>query len=116
MNLSVLGNECSTLQSDLAATREELATAQGDAKRYSEQATETQAVYERELMNHGKSMQALCDLREQVGVSSSWEARESLQYSVYLCMWACTFTLTFCYEGARTFTLTFCSKGALPSP
>ena len=106
-----MGNECSTLQSDLATTREELATAQEDAKRYSEQAAETQAVYERELMNHGKSMQALCDLREQVGVSSSWEPRESLQYSVYLCMWACTFTLTFCYEGARTFTLTFCSEG-----
>ena len=107
-----MGNECSTLQSDLAATREELATAQGDAKRYSEQAAETQAVYERELMNHGKSMQALCDLREQVGVSSSWEPRGSLQYSVYLCMWARTFTLTFCSEGARTFTLTFCSEGA----
>ena len=106
-----MGNECSTLQSDLATTREELATAQEDAKRYSEQAAETQAVYERELMNHGKSMQALCDLREQVGVSSSWEPRGSLQYSVYLCMWARTFTLTFCSEGARTFTLTFCSEG-----
>ena len=94
-----MGNECSTLQSDLATTREELATAQEDAKRYSEQAAETQAVYERELMNHGKSMQALCDLREQVGVSSSWEPRGSLQYSVYLCMWARTFTLTFCSEG-----------------
>ena len=94
-----MGNECSTLQSDLATTREELATAQEDAKRYSEQAAEMQAVYERELMNHGKSMQALCDLREQVGVSSSWEARGSLQYSVYPCMWPRTFTLTFCSEG-----------------
>ena len=66
LNLSVLGTECSTLQSDLTTTQEQLATAQEDAKRYSEQASEAQAVYERELVNHGKSMQALCDLREQV--------------------------------------------------
>ena len=108
-----MGNECSTLQSDLATTREELATAQEDAKRYSEQAAEMQAVYERELMNHGKSMQALCDLREQVGVSSSWEARGSLQYSVYLCM----YKFVASYLGlirrpqTQTFTLTFYSEG-----
>ena len=84
MNLSVLGTECSTLQSDLTTTQEQLATAQEDAKRYSEQASETQAVYERELVNHGKSMQALCDLREQVGIFSSWKAKGSI-YTVYLC-------------------------------
>ena len=82
MNLSVLGTECSTLQSDLTATQEQLATAQGDAKRYSEQASETQAVYERELVNHGKSMQALCDLREQVGGGGGGKGRVS---NVVLC-------------------------------
>ena len=63
-----LEREHSSLQSELSVSQEELTTAREDAKRYSEQAVETQEVYERELVNHGKSMEALCTVREQVRV------------------------------------------------
>ena len=61
-----LETQHSLLQSELTVSQDELTTAREDARHYSEQAVETQEIYERELVNHGKSMESLCTVREQV--------------------------------------------------
>ena len=56
----------SNLQSELTSLKEELASAQQDVKRYSEDATQTQELYQRELMQHSKSVQSLVEIKEKV--------------------------------------------------
>lgn len=64
--ISCLETERSRLQSDLTSSQEGLEAAQDDAKKFAELATETQSVYQHELMQHGKSMESLFALKEQV--------------------------------------------------
>ena len=61
-----LESEKSVLQSDLANCQEELQTAFQDVKKYAESVTDTQNLYQQELIKHGKSMEASFALKEQV--------------------------------------------------
>lgn len=56
----------SNLQLELTSLKEELARAQQDVKRYSEDAAQTQELYQRELMQHSKSVQSLVEIKEKV--------------------------------------------------
>lgn len=59
----------SNLQLELTSLKEELARAQQDIKRYSEDATQTQELYQRELMQHSKSVQSLVEIKEKVRIT-----------------------------------------------
>ena len=56
----------SNLQLELTSLKEELTRAQQDVKRYSEDASQTQELYQHELMQHGKSVQSLIEVKEKV--------------------------------------------------
>ncbi len=51
---------------ELATSQKELDTAKEDARQYAEQSRETQDLYQRELMLHGKSMESLLATKEEV--------------------------------------------------
>ena len=59
----------SHLQLELTSLKEELSVAQGDIRRYSEDATQTQELYQHELMQHSKSVQSLVEIKEKVCVT-----------------------------------------------
>lgn len=54
------------LQLELTSVKEDLSRAQGDVRRYSEDATQTQELYQHELMQHSKSVQSLVEIKEKV--------------------------------------------------
>ena len=54
------------LQLELTSLKEELTGAQQDVRRYSEDATRTQELYQHELLQHSKSVQSLVDIKEKV--------------------------------------------------
>ena len=58
----------SGLQLELTSAREELERAHGDVKRYSDDAAQKQELYQHELIEHSKSVQALLDVKEKVHV------------------------------------------------
>lgn len=66
--ISTLEAERNSLQSELASSLEEVATAREDVKKFSETVTDTQNLYQHELMQHGKSMEVLLATKEQVSV------------------------------------------------
>lgn len=68
--ISTLESECNALQIELITAQDELEAARNDANTYSESATEAQTLYQHELMQHGKSMEALFAAKEQVGKGS----------------------------------------------
>ena len=55
------------LQLELETVRQEVGVAKEDARKYSEQATGTEETYERELLQHGKSMENLHRVKDEVG-------------------------------------------------
>ena len=67
--VSSLESERTSLQLELTSVQEELSTAREDARRYADQGATTQELYERELIEHGKTMEALLAAKEQVGVN-----------------------------------------------
>ena len=66
--VSSLESQRTSLQLELTSAQEELSAAREDAKRYAGQAATTQELYERELIEHGKTMEALLTAKEQVGI------------------------------------------------
>ena len=64
--ISTLEAERSSLQSELVSSLEELVVARDDVKKFSETVTDTQNLYQHELMQHGKSMETLLATKEQV--------------------------------------------------
>ena len=54
------------LQLELETARLEVGVAKEDARKYSEQAAGTQEMYERELLQHGKSMESLHRVKDEV--------------------------------------------------
>ena len=64
--ISILESERDVLQIDLASSQEELKAARDDANSFAESMTETQTLYQQELVQHGKSMESLFTLKEQV--------------------------------------------------
>ena len=54
------------LQLQLDSTQQEVGVAKEDARKYSEEAVGTQELYERELLQHGKSMESLHRVKEEV--------------------------------------------------
>ena len=69
--ISAAESDNSNLQLELTSVKEELAGAQQDVKRYSEDATQTQELYQHELMQHSKSVQSLVEIKEKVCTSIS---------------------------------------------
>jgi hypothetical protein len=59
----------SNLQLELTSVKEDLSRAQGDVRRYSEDATQTQELYQHELMQHSKSVQSLVEIKEKVCIA-----------------------------------------------
>ena len=66
--ITSLTSEKSALQLELSSAHEDLSVARADAERYAESAAETRSNYQRELAQHGKTMEELLALRDQVGV------------------------------------------------
>ena len=94
-----LETQHSLLQSELTVSQDELTTAREDARHYSEQAVETQEIYERELVNHGKSMESLCTVREQVcGLC-------------VCCEGVCTIGVCVCTKGCHVDCVYICCEG-----
>ena len=54
------------LQLELDSARQEVGVAKDDVKKFSELSTATQELYERELLQHGKSMESLHRVKEEV--------------------------------------------------
>ena len=69
--ISAAESDNGNLQLELTSVKEELAGAQQDVKRYSEDATQTQELYQHELMQHSKSVQSLVEIKEKVCSSIS---------------------------------------------
>lgn len=63
-------SDYSNLQLEHTSLKEELLGAQRDVKRYSEDADQTQELYQNELMQHSKSVQSLIEIKEKVHVLS----------------------------------------------
>lgn len=59
-------SKTSALQLELTAAREEATEARGDAAKYAESASETLSNYQRELAQHGKTMEELLTVKDQV--------------------------------------------------
>ena len=55
-----------TLQIELSSAQDEVVTARSDIKQFADSAAETQKLYQHELLQHGKSMEALFAVQEQV--------------------------------------------------
>jgi len=55
-----------SLQQELASSLEELEAARSDVTKFAESVTDTQALYQHELMQHGKSMESLVAVKGQV--------------------------------------------------
>lgn len=64
--VSALESSVSALTSDLSTSHEELGVARMDAKGYADSAAETQRLYQSELVQHGRSMEELLNLKEKV--------------------------------------------------
>ena len=64
--ISTLESEKGALQIELASSKEELDAAREDIKKLAETVSETQSLYQHELMQHGKSMEGLFAAKEQV--------------------------------------------------
>lgn len=64
--ISALESERDALQLELTSSKEELETARSDVKKFAESVSETQSLYQHELMQHGKSMEGLFAAKEQV--------------------------------------------------
>lgn len=64
--ISILESERSTLQAELTISLEELEVAKNDVKKFAESVTETQNLYQHELIQHGRSMETLFTAKEQV--------------------------------------------------
>ena len=54
------------LQLELSSVQQDVGVAKEDARKFSEQAVSTQELYERELLQHGKSMENLHRVKEEV--------------------------------------------------
>lgn len=54
------------LQLELSHAQQEVGVVKEDARKYSEQAVATQELYERELLQHGKSMESLHRVKDEV--------------------------------------------------
>ncbi len=59
-------SERDALQLELTSTQEEVETARSDVQQFADSATETQQLYQHELLQHGKSMEALFAAKDQV--------------------------------------------------
>ena len=57
----------SDFQLKLTSVGEELEIARGDIKRYSDDAAQKQELYQRELIEHSKSVQMQLEVKEKVG-------------------------------------------------
>ena len=64
--ISTSHDQIDTLRGELSCAQQERCAAVEDAKKYSEQATSTQELYERELLQHGRSMETLHSLKTEV--------------------------------------------------
>ena len=64
--LSETKSHVDELQLDLSSAQQEVGVATEDTRKYSEQAASTQDLYERELLQHGKSMESLHRVKEEV--------------------------------------------------
>jgi hypothetical protein len=64
--ISALDSERNTLLSELTGSLEELEVAREDVKKFVQEASDTQSLYQHELMQHGKSMESLFATKEQV--------------------------------------------------
>ncbi len=62
----VLESKKDALQLELTSSQKELEVARGDVRSFADSARDTQALYQHELMQHGKSMETLLSLKEQV--------------------------------------------------
>ena len=64
------------LQLELDSAQREVGVAKEDVRKFSEQATGTQEMYERELLQHGKSMESLHKVKEEVrkGLNTKMES------------------------------------------
>ena len=65
--ITALESNVSALTSELSVSQEELAVARMDAKNYADSAAEALRLYQSELMQHGKCMEELLQLKETVG-------------------------------------------------
>ena len=68
--ISTLESERNALQIELTTAQDELETARNDVNTYSESVAEIQALYQREVVQHGKSTEAYLTANEQVGKGS----------------------------------------------
>ena len=64
--LKEASDKVGVLQLELDSTRLEVGVAKEDARTFSEQVTAAQEMYERELLQHGKSMESLHRVKEEV--------------------------------------------------
>ena len=73
------------LQVEVSSAQREVSVAKEDVKKFSEQAISTQELYERELLQHGKSMESLHRVKEEVRVVNGGDGGNRLQH-----MWPST--------------------------
>ena len=64
--LKEASDKVGVLQLELDSAQQEVGVAKEDARKFSEQVTAAQEMYERELLQHGKSMESLHGVKEEV--------------------------------------------------
>ena len=71
--------------------KEELERAQHDAGKYCEDVTQTQELYQRELMQHGKSVQTLMEVKEQVHTGGGGSIMTQTKKKMYIILYVSSF-------------------------
>ena len=76
--------ESNNLQLELTSVKEELEIAHQDVKRYSEDATQTQELYQRELLQHSKSVESLHEIKDKVCCIRTYRTG-AIQSNMHVC-------------------------------
>ena len=81
------------LQLELSSVQQEVGVAKEDVRKFSEQAVSTQELYERELLQHGRSMENLHRVKEEVknaylsfSLSPFFPSLHSLSHACTVCL------------------------------